>query len=511
MTIAEAKDGALPLVSILLPTYNRAAMLDSFLRELSRQTYPNYQVVVVNDGSTDDTGEVIARWTKAGVPIDYHVNERNLGGSVSYQRAFGHSRGDYILIVGDDDLLHPEALSKMMAASQRDRSDIVYCDLALIDAEGKPSGVWSYRAYPDYRELLFELLVGGVNRIPECPLLTRAAFEVYTDTYVRRFVNTYYLTRLRELRFSYLPEPLYYYRVHAGSAACDMAGMWKRNKAVFNHLNSIIFMYAFDEFFPNGQWPREPAALAAGYAALSKVLYRLGCGFVEGEYYNGLTYRESDGLFLPFFKFAGIWLEKALALGARDPELDQVARVLAEVRRRYQGLDLVGKMMLPEVYRQLPAFALMPPHKFDLRVALDVLVLGDEPFPEELVLLADDPGKLIIKVHRLPAGADPTQLLHFLRRNLVHLIVCRGHEPAKQALSALHYLKLYQIPVLAYADQARGDDLAQLARLQAGCLSRLLPRPAAFDGKGPLLGLAGYDLAAFLADVRQAFGAGLNF
>lgn len=95
-----------PLVSVIVPTFNRGWCLNEAIDSVLSQTYGRYEVIVVDDGSTDDTGRRLSRYP------DVHVlTQQNRGVSAARNRGFAASEGDFIAFLDSDDLWMPEKLS----------------------------------------------------------------------------------------------------------------------------------------------------------------------------------------------------------------------------------------------------------------------------------------------------------------------------------------------------------------------------------------------------------------
>lgn len=91
-----------PLVSVLIPCYNAEGYLGETLDSVFRQTWPNLEVIVVNDGSTDGSIKVAEAFVKGGLIL---ISQDNAGASAARNRAFGASSGDFIQFLDADDLL----------------------------------------------------------------------------------------------------------------------------------------------------------------------------------------------------------------------------------------------------------------------------------------------------------------------------------------------------------------------------------------------------------------------
>ncbi len=93
------------LVSVIIPCYNQAHFLSEAIESVRAQTYPHYEIIVVNDGSTDDPAEVAARFPEA-----HYIEQKNQGVSETRNAGLRQSEGTYIVFLDADDRLLPNAL-----------------------------------------------------------------------------------------------------------------------------------------------------------------------------------------------------------------------------------------------------------------------------------------------------------------------------------------------------------------------------------------------------------------
>jgi glycosyltransferase involved in cell wall biosynthesis len=122
------------LVSVIIPTYNRSALLTLTVNSVLQQRYSAVEVLVVDDGSTDDTALVLASYGSA-VRV---IHQQNQGGTAARNTGLREARGAYISVLDHDDLLHTDKLALQVAALQANPElGAVHCRWQVIDADGR--------------------------------------------------------------------------------------------------------------------------------------------------------------------------------------------------------------------------------------------------------------------------------------------------------------------------------------------------------------------------------------
>jgi glycosyltransferase involved in cell wall biosynthesis len=109
------------LVSVVIPTWNRAAMVGQAIRSACRQSWPRVEVIVVDDGSTDGTRGLLDAW-----PNVTYVHQSHAGQAVARNRGLDHARGDYLATLDSDDIWRPDFLEKSVAALEQTGADLVF-------------------------------------------------------------------------------------------------------------------------------------------------------------------------------------------------------------------------------------------------------------------------------------------------------------------------------------------------------------------------------------------------
>jgi glycosyltransferase involved in cell wall biosynthesis len=153
-----------PLVSVIVPAFNSAWCVERTLTSIARQTYANLEVIIVNDGSTDDTASVI-RSCIAGDARFRLVDQDNRGLVGARNRGIEDSRGDYIAPVDADDLWHPDYVASQIAMLEKadPGTPFVFCYSYWIDENDNvyPASAPAQPPRTDFIGLLRENAVGN--------------------------------------------------------------------------------------------------------------------------------------------------------------------------------------------------------------------------------------------------------------------------------------------------------------------------------------------------------------
>ncbi|OJV12886.1 MAG: family 2 glycosyl transferase [Dyadobacter sp. 50-39] len=124
-----------PLISIALCTYNGSVFLREQLDSILRQRYTHWELVVVDDSSTDSTRGILEEYATRDARISLHYNQQNLGYNKNFEKALGLCRSGLIAICDQDDIWHPEKLEKQVQLIGE--NNLIYHDSEFIDPEGQ--------------------------------------------------------------------------------------------------------------------------------------------------------------------------------------------------------------------------------------------------------------------------------------------------------------------------------------------------------------------------------------
>lgn len=227
-------------VSICVPTYNGTGYLKPCLDSALAQTFADFELVVVDDGSSDATRDLVRDYARSDERVRVWLNERHLGLAANWNRCVEVASGEWVKFLFQDDLLEPSCLERMLAAS-RIGIDLVVARRGLIFEEGTPAAIQErYRKYVAEHNLachcrgrpyltveqFTEILLRnpGVNCVgePTATLIRRSAFERYGrfNTDLTILGDWEYSARVAaNTGLRYVDATLAHFRVHAGAAS----------------------------------------------------------------------------------------------------------------------------------------------------------------------------------------------------------------------------------------------------------------------------------------------------
>lgn len=134
-----------PLISVIIPSYNRAFILTDAINSVLQQTYKNIELLFVDDCSTDNTEEIVNNITDSR--FHYIRLEKNSGACTARNREIKEAKGDYIAFNDSDDQWHIDKLEKQLSFLNKNNADIVLCKMECKNNNGK-----FLHLFPNYTE-----------------------------------------------------------------------------------------------------------------------------------------------------------------------------------------------------------------------------------------------------------------------------------------------------------------------------------------------------------------------
>ena len=150
-------------VAFVIPAFNAAATLDEAVASVVDQTDSRWELIVVDDGSSDGTAGIAEKWAKKDGRISL-IRQENSGASAARNAGLRAARSEWIVFLDSDDWLAPDYLKLMRRPLRQANVDCVICAAVDIDADGDPGKRW----FPPPREQFFP------RTACDCPIATHA-------------------------------------------------------------------------------------------------------------------------------------------------------------------------------------------------------------------------------------------------------------------------------------------------------------------------------------------------
>lgn len=216
------------LVSIMMPAYNAENYISPAIESVLAQSYPYWELIIVNDGSTDTTVEIAGSYKDQRICI---VNQSNQGESVARNTALEHSRGEFVAFLDADDLFQPDHLKVTVNfLNLHSEFDAVYTDGFYIDGDGTHLLPLSARRRGPFEGWIYEEVVRASDVIgpPGCILLRiKPVFDetLRFDPAIIIGPDWDFVLRYSENHpFGYILDRTYLYRVHQRNITKTTAG-----------------------------------------------------------------------------------------------------------------------------------------------------------------------------------------------------------------------------------------------------------------------------------------------
>lgn len=220
-----------PLVSVVIPTFNRDKYVIESLESVFNQTYTSTEIIVVDDGSTDTTEEILRPYFSR---IRY-IKKENNGNAAARNTGLDYAKGEYVAFLDSDDIWLPEKLLKQIEFLENNpRCAFVYCGAYLIDENGREVGM---RLLQKNEEPSFETLYEK-NRIISLSFVVVRKMSLdqvgWFDEDLRQSPDyDLYLRLSRLFEYNCINELLCKYRVHSANISGNLEGRVKAHLHIF--------------------------------------------------------------------------------------------------------------------------------------------------------------------------------------------------------------------------------------------------------------------------------------
>jgi len=247
-----------PLVSIIIPTFNRGSLLTESLKSVKGQTYHDWECIVVDDGSSDDTQAIVEKFSSEDSRFRLVFRPASLKKGANSCRNYGLliCRGSYVKWLDSDDLMNGECLKKQTAVLADTDADVCFCNADFFKDEGGqlqfiPDRVWGKLRPIDEREIVSEYLRSGLKWQTACGLWRKKFLP--EKPFLEGLQNSQeWLMHLTLLLLQpkrvYTEEKLIHVRIHYGSMSNS-----SNKKGLYYYHQCISRIEALEKLQSNGQ------------------------------------------------------------------------------------------------------------------------------------------------------------------------------------------------------------------------------------------------------------------
>ena len=234
------------LVSIITPSYNSSLFLSETITSSLSQTYPNWELLITDDCSTDNSVQIIEQYAKQDSRIKLFRLEKNSGAGVCRNRSIQEAKGRFIAFCDSDDCWKPEKLERQIAFMLERDCALSYTSYLVCDEQSKVNGIVVARTRETFASMQCDDGIGCLTAIYD----TQKVGKIYMPELRKRQDWGLWLKILEKCGVAYgMKEPLAIYRVRSGSISRNKLSLVKYNLNVykkvlrFSALKSYLFFY----------------------------------------------------------------------------------------------------------------------------------------------------------------------------------------------------------------------------------------------------------------------------
>lgn len=277
--MTQSHTNKIPKVSITVPVYNTSAYLDRCISSLVNQTLKELEIILVNDGSTDNSGDICDKWSQTDHRIKV-LHQKNGGSSKARQTGLDNATGEYVIVCDSDDWVDKNAYEKAYQTAKDNDADIVFFGYVAEFPDGHSQQL--IREFSDLNDI--ELTR---NEIMSCSyynswnkLIRRSLFAKHNISYEpginmgEDHLIFQKLMMVRPLKISSLPEALYHYRINSGGYTTSIKP---------DYIEQLIKVF---------EWDRSNLDTQYHAIALQNIAVKLAFESVRCESFNNHRFKE---------------------------------------------------------------------------------------------------------------------------------------------------------------------------------------------------------------------------
>lgn len=248
------------LVSVIIPVYNNQQYIDECVKSVINQTYSNIEIVLVDDGSTDKSGDMCDSWAKTDNRIKV-VHKANAGLGMARNTGLDNTSGDYVQFLDSDDYISRDCIEVLISHIQNRNAEVVYCKYARFDAEKIYSDSVSYsnERISTGDGIIEDVLLEMVGSLPNARLDSgfdmSACTALYSTSLIkknafrfkseREYISEDLLFNIEVLRVANtviaIEDQLYFYRINDNSLTTTYNPLrFSKDKIMYEYLKAYL-------------------------------------------------------------------------------------------------------------------------------------------------------------------------------------------------------------------------------------------------------------------------------
>ena len=263
----------MPKYSIVVPVYNVEEYIEKCINSILKQDYHDFEIIIVNDGSTDGSKDIIDEIAKKHPEIIKVIHQKNKGLGGARNTGLEQARGEYVWFVDSDDTIRADALTVINCFLEKEQADLLAFDLMDVDEQGnhlaKEKGItWEYKGVFSINEMPQILFVSpsACNKIFKRTLFEQDHIRFPEHVW---FEDLFTIPKiyLHAKKIGYIDESLYLYLQRQGSIMKN--SNIEKNKDIMGALEEIVLYYKKNDVYERFKEEMEYLAIVNVYLLAS--------------------------------------------------------------------------------------------------------------------------------------------------------------------------------------------------------------------------------------------------
>ncbi|AUC84410.1 glycosyl transferase [Polaribacter sp. ALD11] len=227
------------LVSIITPNYNSEKFIAQTLQSIRAQTYKNWELIIVDDCSTDKSLDIIEEYSKIDKRIKFLKLSENSGAAVARNKAIKEANGNFIAFLDSDDLWLPKKLEKQLAFMVHNNYNLTYTSYNIIsENDVAPKKTVFCKPELNYKQMLYSNKIGCLTAMYNSANLGK----IYMPEIRKRQDYALWLKILKKEKMAYgFQEVLAFYRVRSNSISNNKMEMLKWNWILYKKVEKLSY------------------------------------------------------------------------------------------------------------------------------------------------------------------------------------------------------------------------------------------------------------------------------